>query len=471
MSYKQTLSNKGAFGLQPAPAWIAILSFTLFSALCLVAGLGSIMRYAFPLGSFVVGIFLYLRYPIFYVSFAWWIWFLSPLVTRMVDLDSGWDPQRLMLVSPFLVSLLTFFTFVRHMPRGYHQGGLPFILAFVAVLYGFLIGAIKNPPLATIRAALDWFTPIFFGFHLFINWRDYPQLSRNIQRTFLWGTLVSGIYGVVQYLIAPMWDRFWITETGLVTNGTPEPLGIRVFSTMHSPLPFAVTMMAGLLLLFSTEGILRIPAAVAGYLSFLLSAVRTSWGGWFVGFIALTTSLKPRLQMRLIVAILVMSVCVLPLTTIEPFATVINNRVQTLTSLQKDESAQARTDIYGKQLNLALSEGLGRGLGGSWTVQDTGRVEGMVFDSGILDMFFTLGWFGAIPYLSGMFLLLFTLLKGHDRLDQFANTARAISFGIFSQLALGGVMLSLPGTIFWSFLAMYVAARKYYHYQRATLKN
>lgn len=465
MNSKQTLSTP-AFGLQPALAWMAIVGFSLITALGLVAASG-IMRFAFPLSAFVVGAFLYFRYPVFYVGFTWWIWFLTPLLARIVDFKSGWDEQRLMLVSPFLVTLLSGITLVRYFPKAYRQGGLPFILAFVAILYGFLIGLVKNSPIAAIRASLDWFAPLLFGFYLFINWRDYPKISKNIQQTFLWGVLVTGVYGVVQYLVAPMWDRFWIIETELVTNGRPEPLGIRVFSTMHSPLPFAVAMMAGLILLFSDRGSLRIPAAAAGYLAFLLSAVRAAWGGWLVALVTLLTSMKARLQQRLIISILVMAVCIVPLATIEPFSEVINTRLQSFSDIQKDTSANDRAATYEKQLSLALSDFLGKGLGGTYAINSEGQLEQVILDSGVLDMFFTLGWFGAMPYLGGIVLIIYTLLQNVElRLDSFASAARAISIGVLVQMPLGNTIVSLPGMVFWSFVAMCMAARNYYQYQK-----
>lgn len=468
MSYKQTLSTS-SFGLQPAPAWLAILGFVLFSALCILAGATSILRFTFPLGAFAVAAFLYFRYPILYISFTWWIWFLSPMVARMVDFYSGWDPQRLMLLTPFLVTLLTLCTLVRRLPSAYRQGGLPFILALTAVFYGFLVGLIKNAPLAVFRVMLDWLTPLLFSFHLFMHWRDYPKLSQNIQRTFLWGVLVTGVYGVVQYLIAPAWDGNWITQTEMITSGVPEPLGIRVFSTMHSHLPFAIAMMAGLVLLFSDRGPLRIPASIAGYLSFLLSAVRTAWGGWVVALLILLTSMKARLQRRLIVTILVMAVCIIPLATIEPFSEVISKRLESFSNIQNDSSANARADTYNQKLSAALSDLIGKGMGGTLAISQGGALKAVTIDdSGILDTFFTLGWLGALPYLGGIILIVFTLVQTPEMsADSFANAARAISISVIAQLSLGSTMVSLPGLILWSFASMGLAARNYYKRQRA----
>lgn len=470
MSHRQTLSNsfRKSFylGLHQAPAWTAILGLTLFTALCVMVGGASILRLGFPVGSFAVGVFLYFRYPILYTGFTWWLWFLTPLLARLVDYRSGWDPQRLILLSPYLVTLVTLVTFLRHLPASYHRGGLPFILACTGVFYGFLVGLIKNTPFAATRSLLDWLTPILFGFHLFMNWRDYPEYRQNIQRTFLWGVLVTGIYGVIQFLVAPPWDRLWLIESKLSSIGSPEPLGIRVWSTMHAPGPFAVFMMAGLLLLFSCQNPLRIPIAGVGYLAFLLSLVRSAWGGWLVGLLTLVFSLKARLQMRLIISVFVAILCVIPLTTIEPFSEAINSRLQTFSNLKNDSSLNDRSELYDRDLVLALSNGLGNGLGAIWFVNNKGAPEKVVIDSGIIDTFFTLGWFGAVPYLSGLVLIGFSLVQYSEcRFDSFMSVARAISVSNGAQLIFASMHIGLSGLIFWGFLGICMAAHKYYQHQ------
>lgn len=472
MSHQQTSLNSFSklnfsLRLQPAQAWTAILSLVFFSALCILAGAGSILRIAFPVGALAVGVFLYRYYPILYVGFTWWLWFLTPLVARLVDYRNGWfDEQRLMQTSPYLVTLLTLVTFLRHLPKAYRQGGLPFILASTGVFYGSLVGLIQNSPFAVARSLLDWLTPILFGFHLFVNWRDYPSYRQNIQRTFLWGVLLMGVYGVVQYLVAPEWDRFWLVGSRLTNIGSPEPLGIRVWSTMNSPGPFAEAMMVGLLLLFSRQGGLGFAAAGAGYLAFLLTLVRSAWGGWLVGVLSLTTSLKARLQMRLFITILIMAVCVFPLTTIEPFSETINSRLQTLSNLEDDTSFKERSDSYDRQLSLALSSGLGKGIGSTWVANNNGSLQVVVIDSGILDTLFTLGWFGTIPYIGGLVLLLFSLFHYSEvSFDPFMSTARAISLSCFVKLIIDSSILGFSGLTLWGFLGMGMAAHRYYQHQ------
>lgn len=452
-----------------AQAWIVILGFIFLTVTCYFGGAASLLRLVFPASSLLVGIFLYLRHPILYIGFTWWIWFLTPLLTRLVDYRIGWDPTRQILLAPYLVVFITIATFVKHLPRAIRQGGLPFILAFIGVFYGFLVGLIFNQPVPVIRGLLDWMSPIFFAFHLFMNWRDYPSYRQHIQRVFLWSVLILGAYGVYQFVVAPEWDRYWLIESKMFTSaGDPVPFGMRVWSTLHSPGPFGTVMQAGLLLLFTSSGPLIFPASAVGYLSFLLSQVRTSWGGWFLGIIIILGSVKAKIQMRLIMIILVMAICVVPLATIEPISDVVTTRLESFTNLKKDSSFQDRSKTYDRNLNLALSTGLGNGLGNIWKVNEkTGQIEVIVIDSGILDMFFTLGWFGAIPYISGLGLILYSVANYTEgKFDSFVSAARAVGISTCAQLVIYSGMLSVSGMLMWGFLAMAMAAHKYYQHSQ-----
>lgn len=451
-----------------AQAWIVIAGFILLTATCYFGGAANLLRLVFPASSFVVAVFLYLRHPILYIGFTWWIWFLTPFLTRLVDYRIGWDPTRQMMLAPYLVVLVTIATFIKYLPGAVRQGGLPFVLGFIGVIYGFLVGLIFNQPVPVIRGLLDWLSPIIFAFHLFINWRDYPSYRQHIQRVFLWCVLITGAYGIYQFVVAPEWDKLWLIESKMFTSsGNPEPFEMRVWSTLHSPGPFGTVMQTGLLLLFTSSGPLIFPASAAGYLSFLLSRVRTSWGGWLLGIIIILGSVNARIQMRLIMIILVMAMCFVPLLNIEPISEVVTTRLESFSNLQKDTSFLERSKSYDRNLNLALSTALGNGLGNIWKVNEkTGQIEVMVIDSGILDMFFTLGWFGAIPYLGGLLLMLFSVSNYTEgKLDSFVSAARAIGISSCAQLIIYSGMLSIGGMIMWGFLAMAMAAHKYYQQQ------
>ena len=450
-------------------AWIAIGALVLFTAVTTAAGAASIMRPGYIVISFAVAVLLYLRYPPLYIGFTWWMWFITPLVSRLIDYRSSFDESRLLLISQYLVTLVTLYTCFKDFPKSYRQGGLPFILAFISVVYAFFVGLIKTTPVTAGRAVLDWIIPIIFSFHLFINWRYYPQYRQIIKSTFLWGVLITGAYGVVQFLIAPEWDRAWLLSTKLTSFGDPAPLKIRVWSTMPSPGPFASMMMAGLLLLLTSSGPLTIAAAGVGYLAFLLTMVRTVWGGWFLGLISMLISIKAHLQMRLVITILVMAICVVPLTTMDPFAKSINSRLESLSTLDKDDSANVRKKIYEDGLSNALTNVLGNGIGNTFIVDQDGILRPIVIDSGILETFFTLGWVGAILYLGAMIMLFFIGFQYTEfRGDPFMAASRAIALGSVSALPAGSSMIGSSGLFLWGFLALVMAAHKYYQHQRTT---
>ena len=469
MISKQILLNtvlKEQFSPQDrsAQSWIIILGFVFLITACYFTSTAS-LHLVFPATSFLVGLFLYLRHPIHYIGFTWWIWFLTPLITRLVDYRVGWDPTRQMLIAPYLVVFLTIFTFLKHLPSSLRQGGLPFLLSVIGVSYGCLIGLIYNQPLPVVRSFLDWLSPIIFAFHLFSNWRDYPTYRQHLQRTFIWCVIILGSYGVYQFVVAPEWDRYWLIQSKMFTSaGDPIPFGMRIWSTLHSSGPFGTVMQTGLLLLFTSTGPLIFPASAVGYLSFLLSQVRTSWGGWLLGIIIIFGSVKPQIQMRLITIILVMTICVIPLVTIEPLSKVITTRLESLSNIEKDPSFRDRSATYDRSLNLALSNVIGNGFGNTWKVNEkTGQIEVVVIDSGILDMFFTLGWIGAIPYISGLVLMLITVGNYTEgRFDSFLSAARAIGISSCAQLIIYSGMLSISGMIMWGFLAMAMAGHKYY---------
>lgn len=447
--------NSIRLGLQPPLAWMAILGLVFVTTVLILAGAGKILNLAFPAGAFAVGVLLYFRYPILYIGFSWWMWFLTPLVRRLADYRSGFTDPSPILLAPYLVILVTLVTLWQHLPRIYLQGGLPFILSFMGVLYGYLVGLIQSSPTLVTIALLEWLVPLLFGFHLFVNWRDYPSYRQNIQHTFVWGVLLMGVYGIVQYLIGPEWDRFWLTNTEMISAGKPEPWQIRVWSTMNAPGSFAFTMMTGLLLLLIHQSSLSRFVSVIGYLAFLLSLVRSAWVIWLVGLLTHISSLKHNLQIRIIVTIMVLALSVIPLTTIEPFSETIDSRLETFSNLEDDSSANARSRLYQENIDITLTNYLGNGI-----------EKQAVLDSGILELFFSLGWFGGIFYLGGMFLMLFKLFQNSTiRLDPFFSIARSLGISFFVSLVFGRQHTGPVGIILWGFLGIGMAASKYYQHQ------
>lgn len=443
---------------RPSLAWMVVVLFFGFSVACLFGGAAGALRLSFPAGAFLVSIFLYFKSPTLYIGFTWWLWFLSPLVRRLVDFQAGWQDPNTILLAPFLATSVTALTVIQYLPKIHLMNGLPFLLPLVAVVYALFVGLIQYPMTSVLVTFLDWFVPITFGFHLFANWQHYRAYCRTLQQTFLWSTLVTGAYGVWQFLTAPEWDRFWLIKSDAAGFGQPLPLEMRVWGTMHSPGPFAVIIMAGLFMLLHNRHKLSLLASSLGYLALLLSQVRAVWLGGLVGLLLLINSLKPSLQIRLLITILVLLLCVAPLATIEPYSDIIASRIESFNSLTSDGSYQARASGYRELFGVAVFQIPGKGLG--YVIKHSSFGPN---DSGILTLIFTLGVVGTSLYAGGLILLFlrsFQSSKVKD--DPLFYVFRSISFAVIVQIGLGAVMLEVYGVVLWGFLGMAMAGRKYH---------
>lgn len=450
-------------------AWLAALSVALVVVGMLAVGQGGLLRLLYPALAVLVGLYLYAKHPVAYIAFGWWVWFLSPLIRRLVDYQSGWVDPSPVLLAPVLVGCIAGIGFARHLFFTIRTGGLPFALAFAGTLYGLGVGLIRSGFDYTLaQPMLVWVTPIFLGFHLFLHWRDYPRYRHALQQTFALGALGLGLYGVAQFLWAPGWDRFWMVNVEFLSFGQPEPMGIRVFGTLNAPGPFSVVMMACLLMLFSARGWWKFPAAAGGYLAFLLSVVRAAWIGWAVGLFSLLLTMNFRARIRLLAIIVVVAASVTPLALRPQFRDIIQPRLQTFTQAKDDLSLGARLEGYGNYLRDAVIDPLGKGIG----VMD--RIYGVAadddgigpHDSAVLELLLSLGLPGAICYGAGLVLLLLSLCgrtsSAAAQADSFAHAARAIALGMFVQLLLGSVMLGVMGAVLWGFAGALLAAHRYH---------
>jgi hypothetical protein len=445
--------------LKPTRAWAVILSFAIFTLLGSLGLPSKVMNLAFPTGAFAVGGFLYFRYPLLYNGFCWWIWFLSAFVRRLVDHHGSFTEVSPILLAPLLAMGFTLVTVGRNLPETRIQGSFPFVLTMGAVIYGFLLRLVQKPGSDVLISLLDWLIPIAYGFHLFVNWREYPSYRQDLQHTFVWGVLVMGIYGIIQFATAPAWDMAWLTNSGMVTaNGFQNkagagPFAIRVFSTMHSVEPFGSVLTGGLLLLFTFKGKLALPAAISGYLAFLFTMMRSGWIAWFAGLLILFSSLKAKLQIRLVITLALLFICVLPLATMEPFASDINSRMQTLSNVQEDGSAAGRQGDFQSYMEVLSTKFVGEGIARN------------SYDNTIVALLFYLGWLGTLPYLAGLFLITSKLfLSPKAAIDPFIGTARAVVVSCLVRILVNGLIFGPGCLMLWSFLGIGLAAIKYHHH-------
>lgn len=436
--------------------WNEVIAFVIVNGTLLLLGVGNLLNILFPLSATLLGFRLYTKYPVRYFAFVWWMWFLTPLVRRIADFQSFYREPSPILLAPSLVTLISALTLLKKVPQKEVEGFSLYLLGFVSVCYGLCVGMLNYSIIAVGIKGLQWLLPILFGYHVYYSWSKYPLLKASLYRVFKWGTAVMGIYGVYQYVVAPPWDRLWLISSGLLGfQGSPEPLGIRVWSTMDSGEPFGAIMSGGLILLLSKGDSSSLLASVPGYLSFLLATVRSAWLGWVAGFFILATSLKPKQQIRLIILSAVLMLILISISSSSVFSEVIASRFSTFGDLESDQSFSARQGTYANLLGEALSSLVGLGIGGT------------IYDSAVLTSLFNLGWIGTALYLGSLSTLLIRLFgSSYVHRDPFIKVSQAVVITALIRIPLNVPMLEASGLLLWGILSLGLAAEKYARAER-----
>ena len=217
-------------------------------------------------------------------------------------------------------------------------------------------------------------------------------------------------------------------------------------------------MLAGLILLFGARTRYKFAFVAVGYLSFLLSLVRTGWLAWLLAMILLVSSYRGAPLRRFILGLLVLPVVLLPLMLIPEIAQTVQDRVQSMQDLNGDASFQDRKMMYQHLTSKLLEEPPGLGL-----LNSDFKLDGFVLDSGILQTAFMLGLPGAALFGSGVLLACVAMTsrrfrEGLPALSPEEIAYRAIVIATLAKLIGENVFVNVGGTIFWICLGLWMAS-------------
>jgi hypothetical protein len=413
------------------------------------SGRPSLVGPAYFASAVLISGWLYTTASPLYLGCILWIWFLTPFLRRVIDYVTGtYTPpsQSIVLLTPFAATILTLLDIPRFGNQLVRRRYLPYLLCVLGVIYGYAIGLVKVGPFGATQQLLGWLSPLLTGFYVLNRWRLSDQHVRVVKRVFLWAVLVLGLYGIAQFYLLPAWDAFWMRNAEMASIGQPYPHQVRLFSMLDSPGPFAVTMMTGLVLLFAGSDVFVLLAAVPGYVSFLLARVRGAWLGWLVAVGVLISQTTGRFRTRLLGTVAVIALVTVPVVlTSGPVARTTADRLQTFENVEQDGSVQARMRLYRNAPFRIATNPIGWGLGSR------------SMDSGILTLFWQLGWPGGFLYLTGLALLLRNVFRGSSF---FSKIVMGIAASYALQFFAGGQLLNqTTGVLFWSLTSLSVAFR------------
>lgn len=448
LQHRASPSPQSASGLT---AWAAILGLALTVGLSLATGKGGLLEVLYPALGLGVGALLLAVRPHLYLGFVLWLWFLSPFVRRIAEYQSEWQLASPIIVTPLLVTALCGLTVIRHMRELPRASLFPFTVALAGCLVGFTVGLPLNGARAAAYGLGTWIGPILLGIYLQLHWRHFPAFRAALLGACAWGLLVIGIYGVWQFLDPPTWDRWWMIKSDMSSIGHPLPRQVRVFSMLNSPVALAIALLAAILLLVTSRHPLRWAASIVGSLVLLLSKVRSVWVVGVVALLLLIKRLPGRQRIALLVVLLGLVALVQVALTYGGMDEAVRSRAETLTTISDDVSYQARLAFTLRAAREILDQPLGRGLGSTggaaWLTTSQGEV---VFDNGLLDVFYSLGWLGGVLFLGA---LAWTCSRARQASrflrDGFSAASLSVLLALGALLAGGNSLNGIGGIFFW----------------------
>jgi O-Antigen ligase len=442
---------------------LAILLFAIANGGLLAVGAGALDRYVFLLTSLLTGFVLNkLDAPLF-VEFTLGLWMFAPFIRRVADYEGGFQDPSIFLLAPFLVTLLSVLRLRGVMRPRTRALILPIVLIASAVLLGINIGLLNGEISRTLQAIVNWGAPLCFGLYLAQLYPQYPRLRTSIQRSFLVCGCIIGVYGVYQFLVAPAWDCAWMENIyiNLVppSFGQPEPLGIRVFSTLNSPGVLSTYLMVILSVAVSQPGWKGLFVAAPAAMSLLLSQDRTSWISWAIAMVVLlilpARATAGLLRRRVIWIIASVSIVGSFLLVTPPFDQIIAQRLDTLSSLDQDGSLAERKGEYKWVLNYMENKPLGIGI------SSAPEFNLMPVDGGPMHLLLSFGWPGAVMFTCAVAMLFLLMLFTPVPSDTLAAAARAILCGLCFQFLSGNILIGAQGILFWGCLGIFFSSAYY----------
>ena len=423
----------------------------------------TLLRPLFPAATALVGFLLYQRNQSYFLSFLLWIYTLTPLLRRLVDWRDIYQEQSFILVAPLLLSLLPLFDIRRRLALAAPVLRRGAALALTAILFGAGIGFIKHPGTNVVLAMATWMAPISLG--LFAGTvRDQGRLAQVMWRTFVWAAILLSLYAILQFVVAPAWDIYWLKEVSedaiAPSFGKPRPFEVRVWSTMNSPGAFAAFLSALILWSIAAKKVSSLVAQVLGYIALLLTLVRGFWLQTAIGVVLLLLVSRRGTRARTIGSILLLLIALGIAQKTVPHADIITRRMQTLNSLHGDESYRERQEMYRYLEGVILSSPLGQGL------DTTGEVHGFPLDSSVLTVLYLLGWAGAALYLGGLIWILLSigadLLRKHGPGTEatFQQASGVIALAASTQMFAGDILYRQGGVMLWLAIGLWASFRR-----------
>ncbi|WP_083180074.1 O-antigen ligase family protein [Paenibacillus yonginensis] len=401
------------------------------------------------------------------VTYTLFVWAIGPEIRRISDwLGGEYTSVSVLSLAPLLASSMTMIPVLRGIHRMEKSGRKVLLYFGAALLYGSVIGLARNGT-SFVYDLANYAIPMlllpFFAIRRFSS-----AEADNILSGYANIAVLVSVYGIVQYLVVPPWDAFWMTHVEMNSIGLPEPLEVRVFSTLNSPGPaagFLACALVPMVLEKRWRGSLGWIGVLLVAFCLLTTLVRSSWLMIIVMLLVYIASSPSRRKWRTLLQLAVVALVLTWALPKLPGAEGLTARMQTLGSIEEDHSYNERLDLLNTMLPTVLHNPAGQGIGSVGTGTKLGNDgelgEYGIMDNGFLALLLTFGiagglcFFGALG-LVGRSVIVSVLRKGTMQL--YARLALAVWAGAVASLFSDNGFPGLRGYLIWMLIGIGLGA-------------
>jgi putative inorganic carbon (hco3(-)) transporter len=340
------------------------------------------------------------------------LWFLAPLVRRLLGLMTGPVANDPLSLAPFLATgALAALALVQY--RLPTKVRVILLLGAAGFAVGLPLGFLSGPR-AAVYAFVAYVTAVSAGVLGFTEGLS-PRPSI-LRRVLLFGLPPLAAYAIAQrYLPLTPWDQNWVDVTDFYSLGSGRDDKVRVFGTLNSPGTFAALLALSLLCYLTVvqHRLLAIAGATVVAVALSLTFVRAAWYALVIAALAHVVASRGQ-SARLVLGTMAVTVAAaLALSPVSAAARDVVNRFETITNLGADRSANDRSGTFSQLLPDAVNAPQGHGIGtaGESTKLD-GNTELRYSDNGYLSLMYQAGPLGFLLVVAALALILFSAWNG-----------------------------------------------------------
>ncbi|HNY32485.1 MAG TPA: O-antigen ligase family protein [Fibrobacteria bacterium] len=374
---------------------------------------------------------------------------MTPFLRRIYDLNHGYHPGSMILISSYCAYPVLGLTLVRSLHKFKRLEFLPLVLGAFGVAWAYTVGVLKSGIVPASIQLLQYSSgPFVFGY-LTLN-----AAKLEVPRVLRWLLalgIIEAIYGIYQWISPPPWDVAWFMGVGaIVAGGIPEPFKMRTFGTLNIVSPYSYFLAYCLVLTVEFSWV--VPATVLMVAALATTQARSAWGtvlvGWTASLIMVRLKEKSALFSGIAASVLLLITLALPFADrLEAFA----SRINSIRNIQGDSSFQARTklmEVFFESGVLDPPEGTGMGATGAAAQASAKAVPGL--DNGFLQTIWIYGWIGSSFYLGGFFVALFAAVRKIGQMDRIHAKFAGVSLALFVANIFESSFDDMKGAMLWA---------------------